>query len=187
MLWNSTTAAFGLILTLVGSAVGKTFNAQEVVVIEFEDAEKFADFERSGEISTEELFSQAISESLQGRLTATPNKQVYLKLVFKDIDLAGRPQAINGVQLRGLKSSSPAKMLFAYKLENAEGSVILEGEQRLVDSSFLSFGPKRTVEGAFPREQTMLLDWFDRLDTQIIEAETMTAKSSKSECESNAS
>lgn len=186
MIWNAKTFIIASLLAFTVKASAHSQCVGSTVTIEFENVEAFADFETVAATLAEDAFSQSISEQLKAHLSRKQCDALHLSLVFKDIDLAGRVDTLNGIAVRGFKAVSPAKLHFTYQLKNGEGVVIAEGTQRLVDNSFMSFKKPTVTEGSYSYERELLNTWLDRLSIQSFDSDTMTASSPQGATEPNA-
>ena len=90
-----------------------------------------------------------------------------MEVTITEVDLAGRinPAAVRSVRV--LKSVWPPKMEFTYKLIDADGSVITEGEERLVDLGYLGFAGTQPRHENFRYEREMVKDWLRGLSREL--------------------
>ena len=166
---------FATTLSITASIFANPEVERPTVTLKYENAESFSDIESHGGNSSKESFHGVVSSELARFIKSSFAGEFFITLTFKDIDLAGRMQKLAGVEVRGLKSVSPAKMQFVYQLRDSDGTVIMTGEERLIDTSFLSLQKQSRGKGAFGPESGMLTEWLNRLDISPTGPGLMTA------------
>lgn len=150
-----------------GESVDKTDS--ETVSIEYVDPEKFTDLESTSSTkkNTRADFARSISKELTRRLRASFGEDARLDLVITDVDLAGRINPASFHDVRVLREVWPPKMEFSYKLTDADGTVISEGEKRLVDLGYLGFSISGSRHDRFHYEREMVKDWLRGLKREL--------------------
>ncbi len=155
-----------LTLTLAGTAAAYAANTKVPttrVEVNFTEPEKFTDVKDSsfgtekGRDATLEEFRDFISNRADKLLP----KGDKLTVTFEDIDLAGEYEPWRGPRLddvRIVKDIYPPRMKFTYKVTNASGAVVKEGEKSLSDLAFMM---RLTIDRQDPLryEKDMLNEW----------------------------
>ncbi len=109
------------------------------VTVNFKDPDKFTDASSSFGFGTDEGYLAMLADHLKevaGKKLAAGQK---LEVTFTDVDLAGeflptgRPD-----QVRVIKEIFMPRLTFSFKLTDASGAVVKEGERRLTDLNFMS-------------------------------------------------
>lgn len=80
-----------------------------------------------------------------------------LKVDVTDLDLAGETHSTN---LRVVRHMFPPRLVFSYQLLDATDNVLLEKQENIRDTSFLSNISLRHKNEAFGFEKQLLEDWF---------------------------
>lgn len=109
------------------------------VTVNFQDSEKFTDARSSFGNSTDEGYLKILSEHLQktaGKQLAAGQK---LEITITDVDLAGDfiPGNMNTQDVRIVKEIYIPRVKLSFKLLDANGKVIKEGERKLSDLNFM--------------------------------------------------
>lgn len=136
------------------------------IKVEFEDVDKYTDFSVSGlsEKKTEGIFES----ELEGELKRFSERYIVgdytLFILFKDIDMAGDIQPWrnrHNADIRYIERIYPPRMELAYTLKDAEGNVVMEGEETIADIAFdfNILAPIRSQSMSFFYEINMLEDW----------------------------
>jgi hypothetical protein len=108
------------------------------VTITFQDPEKFTD---AGELflehSNPKILGQ-LADFLQGEIRRYLPAGEKISLTFSDIDRAGDYDPLSGGRdhVRVIKSNYPPRFDFSYVRTAADGHVIAQGKQELMDLSF---------------------------------------------------
>lgn len=163
-----------LALLLGLSATGALFAAKAKpapaadnrVTVVFTNPEKFTDlkdsFSDSENYRGRDQYLPLIEDYVQqeaGRFLADGQK---LTVTFSDIDLAGDFEPWRGVQfddIRVVKDLYVPRLTFSYKVTDAAGVVVKEGERRLVDLGFQMRMTSGFREDPLRYEKDMLRDW----------------------------
>ncbi len=143
--------------------------AARQITAEFEDIESFRDFsvyglsaERTLSIFRAEFDQEA--ERLARRYLAEGE---VLELIFTDIDMAGEIQPWRNrynADIRYVESIYPPRLKFRYRLTDAGGNLLLEGEESITDLAF-QMNPAAAIRVRhehFVYELTLLDDWLRR-------------------------
>lgn len=155
-----------LTLSLAGSAAA--FAADDKVPstrveVNFTDPENFTDVKDSS-FGTDKG-RDATLEELRDYITTRADKLLpqgqKLTVTFSDIDLAGEYEPWRGPRaddIRIVKDIYPPRMKFSYKVTNAAGTVVKEGEKTLSD---LAFTMRMTIDRQDPLrfEKDLLNEW----------------------------
>lgn len=132
------------LLILAAMAAGSTLMAAEAkssdVTVKFNESDKFTDAASSFNGGTDPHYLEILSTHLQkvaDREIAPGHK---LEVTFTDIDLAGDfvPSSNNMQDVRIIKDIYIPRLTLSFKLLDADGKVIKEGQRRLTDLSFMN-------------------------------------------------
>ncbi len=167
---SSSLSCFALVLSL--SATGALFAADKAaapdarVTVVFDHPEKYRDVKDSDLDPDNERGRERYLPMLQehiekeaGRLLAPGQK---LTITFSDIDLAGDFEPWRGVRLqdvRILKEIYPPRMNFTFRLTDASGGVLSEGERQLVDLAYQMRITSGFRDDPLRYEKDMFTDW----------------------------
>ena len=148
-----------LILPMLAAASG-------TAVVSWSDPESYKDVIAS-EGSQEEFMARTLQE-LEGAIVklaeSLPDGQK-LEMTVTDLDLAGDVK-MSGARsqhqdVRVVKDSYPARMVFHYRLLDADGKVLKEGDEKLQSRS-LSASMRTGSSESLGMEKRMLRNWFQR-------------------------
>jgi hypothetical protein len=125
--------------TVVPALAKKKEEKPSNVTVTFKDSDKFTDARSSFGFATDEGYLEVLANHLKdvaGRKLAAGQK---LEVTFTDVDLAGeflptgRPD-----QVRIVKEIFMPRQTLTFKLTDASGAVVKEGERQLTDLNFMS-------------------------------------------------
>ncbi len=138
-------------------------SSSQVEVI-FENPEKFTDFKESelGHDKDRENFIYLFKEHLQEVAARHLDEGQKLTLTFTDIDLAGDFEPWRGWRfsdIRIVKSIYPPRAVFSFKLTDATGAVVKEGQRDIRDLNFQSSMSLYFDTDSIRYEKAMLDDW----------------------------
>lgn len=88
-----------------------------------------------------------------------------LEIDVSDLDLAGDVNAGHSMasrDIRIVKDIYSPSMSFSYRLKNTKSELISSGQEQLRDMGFMSKTRPTLSNSAFPYEERMLRDWFDK-------------------------
>src|SRR4051812_46927717 len=131
--------------------------------VNFFEPEKFTDVRMSqmnDPRDRNELLTRIRDHFVEQAKYYVPQGQI-LEITFTDIDMAGDFEPWHGpdwTDIRVVKDIYPPRMVFAYRLVDAEGNVLKQGKRDLRDTSFLlrlSIDRNDTLR----HEKAMLEDW----------------------------
>jgi hypothetical protein len=136
------------------------------VSVVYAEPEKFTDFNSAGfGFATEkdlkyltELFSEHLEKLAKRCLT--PDQR--LEITFKDIDLAGRfePERGPGLQdVRIYRDITYPRMVFSFRLLDAAGQILAEGERKLTDLNYTMRLHLPMGSDEFSPDRELLTDW----------------------------
>lgn len=117
------------------------FNISAGVQTAFEELKDFTDFSVYGmsEAKTLPIFKAEFEDLAKMLSEKYLGEDETLKITFTDIDMAGDIQPwrnTNNADIRYIEAVYPPRLKFTYKLTDAEGAVIMEGEESISDLSF---------------------------------------------------
>ena len=148
------------------------------VKITWEEPESYSDVRPTNESRKRfrERTLQELEEHIVDLASDLPESQV-LSMTVTNVDLAGQvwpSQFVGfgdgaGSDVRIIKRVDIPRMTFSYSLANADGQVILSGEDvKLKDMDFMESNIRRNRTESLSYEKAMLNDWFsDTFSTQV--------------------
>ena len=148
------------------------------VKITWEEPETYSDVKPTNESRKRfrERTLQELEEHIVDLASDLPESQV-LSMTVTNVDLAGQvwpSQFVGfgngaGSDVRIIKRVDIPRMTFSYSLANADGQVILSGEDvKLKDMDFMESNIRRNRTESLSYEKAMLNDWFsDTFSTQV--------------------
>ncbi|MBE7539597.1 MAG: DUF3016 domain-containing protein [Opitutaceae bacterium] len=155
-----------LILSLAGTAAVYAADNKiptTRVEVNFTDPENFTDVKDSS-FGTEKGRDAILSE-IREYITRRADKLLpagqKLTITFSDIDLAGEYEPWRGPRaddIRIVKDIYPPRFKFSYKVTNAAGAVVKQGEENITDLAFMM---RLTIDRQDPLryEKDILNDW----------------------------
>lgn len=131
------------------------------VAIKYVEPETFTDLESTygTKAKARRAFMHAIEEEMEKRLRQAFGEEARLEMSVTNVDLAGRIDPVSHHPVRVLKDVWPPRMEFTYRIFDADGQIIAEGEKRLVDLGYIGFSIGHGRREAFHYEREMLKDW----------------------------
>jgi hypothetical protein len=157
-------AAFATAASLFAAAPDSSNRHVEVT---FDHPEKFRDVKDSymdterGRDANLQLFKDYLLERAPRFLADGQT----LAITFTDIDLAGDFEPERGPnfnRVRIIKDIYPPRLSFTYKLTDASGAVLKEGQEKLVDLSFQMTASVIDNGDPIRYEKSMLSDWLNK-------------------------
>jgi len=156
---------FAAVLTTAASvfaAAPAAVNARVDVL--FDHPENFTDVKDSfsGTEKGRDNTLALIKEYIEQRAPRYLAEGQILTMTFTDIDLAGdfEPQrGPNFTDVRIVKDIYPPRLKFTYKLTDASGAVVKEGEEKLVNLGFQMTSNPFNQQDALHYEKDMLDNW----------------------------
>ncbi len=141
--------------------------AEATLKVTFEDVTEFTDFvlHHLSEEKTQEMFERQLDRYWKARLGRLVPSGHSLELHFKDIDMAGKmwPARNPGhPEIRYMEEAYSPRLIFTYRLLNAGGEVVAEGEENLRDTRYRrrpGSGGEIRHQYAFAYEFEMLRRW----------------------------
>ena len=134
-----------IVLLVAALAAGSMFAADKKdkpsnVTVTFKDSDKFTDARSSMGSGTDEYYLDTIRDHLQqtaSRYLAAGQK---LDITVTDIDLAGEilPGSPDLNQVRIVKEVYIPRGVLTFKLTDADGKVVKEGERKINDMNFMN-------------------------------------------------
>lgn len=158
-----------LLLASLVALVGAAPSLEAEVSFEFGDVENFRDFSVSGlsEERTLPIFEREFSRFLRVRGDRLLGEDRRLEIRFLDIDMAGDIQPWRSPRfhdIRFIEPIYPPYLKFEYRLLNADGQVLKEGEESIRDLGF-DFRIRRAgyYHNSFYYEIELFEDWLRKL------------------------
>jgi len=151
-----------------------TLTSAADVVVEWQNPEDWSDFDNPS-VSNEDAVRIYLPK-LEEHLNKTANRLLpegyQLKMVVSDIDMAGEYepwQKANYGDVRIVRGIYPPKIRFTWELNNAEGELVLSGEEHLIDMGF-DFRSRSFNNDVLYYEKQMLRDWLYSLKRDLSQA-----------------
>lgn len=144
-------------------AAGKSEKKPSSVTVTFQEPDKFTDAKSTFGMGADEGYLDIISEHLQkvaGKQLAQGQK---LDITISDIDLAGdiRPE-MTPHDIRVVKSIYIPRMTLSFKLTDASGALVKEGQRKLSDLDFMDSIGLIGRDQPLYYDKEMLTDWVRR-------------------------
>ena len=137
------------------------------VNVTWNDPATFAEMRQSGNrwAAAEGNWLQDLAQYMrtQAQQQLAPGERLDLNII--DIKRAGQYEQWHGVDLQNariIRDQYPPRMTLAFRLYNASGTVVDEGERKLVDSAFLLTPSPITVTDPLRYEKRMIDLWLRR-------------------------
>lgn len=151
--------------------------APDRVQITWKDPKSFTDVRPSNESRKRfrEKTFELLEEHLEKLSSKLPEGQS-LTMTVTDLDLAGRvwPGTFIGMDSAGdvrlIKRVDIPRMSFSYKLLDANGDVVKEGEESIKDMGFQERIHRYFKSDRLRYEKTMIADWFNDTFPELIAA-----------------
>lgn len=153
-------------LLAAGALLAATPKPASRVTVVFDHPEKFTDV-RDNESDTDNELGRArylppLQEYLEQQGTARLPAGQQLTITFSDIDLAGDFEPWRGAQfsdIRIIKDIYIPRLTFTFKLTDASGQVLKEGERKLQDLGYQMRLTRGFRDDPLRYEKDMLDDW----------------------------
>jgi len=134
------------------------------VEVIFDHPEKFTDLKDSwmGSDKGRDNYLELFKDYLQTRAPRYLAEGQTLTITFTDIDLAGDFEPERGPNfsdVRIVKDLYPPRMNFTYKVVDATGAVVKEGQEKLIDLSFQMTASLIDTGDSLRYEKSMLDNW----------------------------
>ena len=153
------------LLFLAAMAAGTVLTAAEskssAVTVKFNESDKFTDAASHFNGGTDKYYLDTLSEHLQKVAARELAPGQKLEVTFTDIDLAGEfiPTNPSRSDVRIVKDIYIPRMVLSFRLLDADGKVIKEGERKLTDLNFMSnMGMFERNEPLF-YDKALITDW----------------------------
>lgn len=131
------------------------------VTVSFHEAEEFTDARSHWGGDTEQHYLDTLADHLRKNAPAHLPPGYKLEVTFTDIDLAGDfiPASAQAHDVRIIKDIYIPRQRLTFRLLDAEGTVVKEGERRLTDLNFMNnAGIVGRNEPLF-YDKALLTDW----------------------------
>lgn len=155
-----------LLFVVALAAAGSVYAADPKasnVTISFHESDKFTDARSSFGSSTDQHYLDILSEHVRkvaGKRLAEGQK---LEVTINDVDLAGdfRPDRVGLQDVRIIKEIYLPRVKLAFKLLDAEGKVVKEGERKLSDLNFMNRAGIIGRNDPLFYDKNLLSDWVE--------------------------
>lgn len=156
-------AFFALLLGACQSGATASHEESGRVTVVFEHPENFTDFKDSlsGTPRGREDFQYILGKTVREEASRKLKEGERLLVTFTDVDLAGdlfAPESMGG-RVRVIKQLYPPRVTLHFKLTDAHGAVLKEGDRRLMDASFMQTTSAADRDGDLAYDRKLLRDW----------------------------
>jgi len=154
-----------ILLLLAAMAAGSMLTAAETkvspVTVKFNESEKFTDVASHFGGGTDQHYLDTLAAHLQKVASRRLAPGWKLEVTFTDIDLAGDylPAGAAGVDIRIIKDIYVPRQTLFFRLLDADGKVIKEGERKLTDLNFMSNIGLIDRDMPLYYDKALLTDW----------------------------
>lgn len=153
-----------LAAALTASASFAADSAQSNVNVQFVNNEHYTDVSVSGmgQAASQKIIFSQIRDHIQELANRYLKKGQTLDIRITDIDMAGEFEPWRGPRwddIRILKDIYPPRINFQYTLTSADGTVLKQGKERLLDANYLMNSLHLKNDEAYYEEQ-LFDDWF---------------------------
>jgi hypothetical protein len=134
------------------------------VTVTFNESEKFTDARSSFGGSTDEGYLAELSKHLQRTAAKHLAAGQKLEITINDIDLAGDflPGRPNTQDVRVIKEIYIPRVKLSFKLIDADGKVIKEGDRKLSDLNFMMNANIIGRNESLFHDKALLSDWINK-------------------------
>ena len=158
--------SFGLLAGLAFSLVAAEPSPSSTVEVNFENSDKFTDVKDSYGASerTNESYLRTLKEHLERTATKRLPAGQRLSVTITDIDMAGDFEPWRAPQfqdVRIVKDIYPPRIDLSFRLMDANGTVLAEGQRELRDLSF-NMRTGLPTNDTLRHEKALLDDWLRR-------------------------
>lgn len=134
------------------------------VTVTFNESEKFTDARSSFGGSTDQGYLADLSQHIQKTAAKRLAAGQKLEIVITDVDLAGDflPGRPNTQDIRIIKEIYIPRVKFSFKLLDADGKVVKEGERKLSDLNFMMNANIIGRNEPLFYDKALLSDWINK-------------------------
>jgi hypothetical protein len=181
---------FVVLAALASALCGSLFAADSAasssgdarVEVTYVNPDKFTDFTDSSDYPGRGVrdYGDGFKEYLAHEAARVIPEGARLTISFTEIDMAGEFEPWRGPRfsdIRIVKDLYPPRLNFTYKLTDASGAVLKEGEAKLRDVNFLMNAASSISNDPLRHEKSMMDDW---LRAEFPKAKKQKASASKS-------
>ncbi|GAB4182083.1 MAG: hypothetical protein Tsb002_02830 [Wenzhouxiangellaceae bacterium] len=150
----------------VGPAVQAAETPRDKAQVHFDQPQSFLDFrdDTAGRDQGRPLMIAELDRFVRELADQFLPQGQYLQLTFTDIDLAGRQVPIRGTGRfqRVIEDFYPPRLSFHYQIVDEDNKVLEQGEEKLVNFSFLRLSLRARFhrQTRLPYEKALLEEWF---------------------------
>jgi hypothetical protein len=154
-----------ILLFIAALAAGSIVTAAEAtrsaVTVNFSEPDKFTDVASHFNGGTDKNYLEQLTEHLQKVASRQLAPGQRLEVTFTDIDLAGDfiPSNPKLMDVRVIKDIYIPRQVLFFRLFDADGKVIKEGERKLTDLSFMNNIAGIDRDQPLFYDKTLLTDW----------------------------
>lgn len=132
------------------------------ITVIFKDADKYTDASDSRNGATSQYYLDEISKTLETAAAQQLTVGQKLSVTFIDIDLAGDIMPGQLSDIRIIKPIYMPRMTLTFKLTNAQGAAITEGERTLSDMNFQQNIPISLQSEPLSYDMALIKNWVQK-------------------------
>jgi hypothetical protein len=161
-----------MLISLLAGVCGQSFASDTAaavpagprIEVNYVNPEKFTDFTdtASGSERGAEAYRALFKEYLETEAVRFVPQGMRLALAITDVDMAGDFEPWRGSQfsdIRIVKDLYPPRINFTYKITDASGAVVREGEEKVRDMNFQMSGLTSMANDSLRYEKALMDDW----------------------------
>ncbi|MFT3868569.1 MAG: DUF3016 domain-containing protein [Nibricoccus sp.] len=161
---KTTASLVALLVSATALLAAPTAAQKNQVDVIFDHPENFTDVKDSqmGSEKGRDGYLALLKDHLQERAPRYLTEGQKLTITFTNIDMAGDFEPWRGIDfndVRIVKEIYPPRMNFTYKLVDGTGSVVKEGQEKLLDMSFQMNASPVNATDSLRYEKAMLDNW----------------------------
>ncbi len=129
------------------------------ITVTFKDSDKFTDARDTANGPTSQYYLDELSKTLKEAAARQLTAGQKLTVTFTDIDLAGdiTPGQLNDIRV--IKAIYRPRMALTFKLQDASGAVLKEGDRTLMDMNYQQSIPPINQSEPLRYDKVLLTDW----------------------------
>jgi hypothetical protein len=135
------------------------------VQVIYQDADKFTDIgdRYTGSAESQRVYLEELEQYIARRAAPFLKDKQRLTVTISDVDMAGafEPWRLNLRHARIIRDVYPPRIDLSFTLTASDGTVLMSGERRLRDSTFMTSAPPYRSD-PLRYEKKLLADWLDR-------------------------
>lgn len=147
-----------------GSVLTAAESKSDEVTVSFHEPKKFTDVRSHFGGDTDQYYLDTLATHLKRTVSKRLAPGMKLEVTFTDIDLAGDfvPGDVRSQDIRVIKEIYIPRQKLVFKLIDADGQVVAEGERRLSDLNFMNNASIIGRNEPLFHDKALLSDWISR-------------------------